>query len=144
MDILEIFSPDPFLGIKQTDDSVTKLPGCSYSERMFRLKCVIIANHTRNDSNLFRYTFPFLAWSLLLLSFPASILPLRLFSSTSLTMGEKSKNLEVFSPLYFPSQAIISSYLQKEFDPVSELRDCLLYTSPSPRDVEESRMPSSA
>jgi len=23
-------------------------------------------------------------------------------------------------------------------------RDCLLYTSPSPRDVEESRMPSSA
>ena len=26
----------------------------------------------------------------------------------------------------------------------AELRDCLLYTSPSPRDVEESRMPSSA
>ena len=25
-----------------------------------------------------------------------------------------------------------------------EVRDCLLYTSPSPRDVEESRMPSSA
>ena len=25
-----------------------------------------------------------------------------------------------------------------------DLRDCLLYTSPSPRDVEESRMPSSA
>ena len=24
------------------------------------------------------------------------------------------------------------------------VRDCLLYTSPSPRDVEESRMPSSA
>ena len=27
---------------------------------------------------------------------------------------------------------------------VSEIEDCLLYTSPSPRDVEESRMPSSA
>ena len=27
---------------------------------------------------------------------------------------------------------------------VSECRNCLLYTSPSPRDVEESRMPSSA
>ena len=26
----------------------------------------------------------------------------------------------------------------------SEVKDCLLYTSPSPRDVEESRMPSSA
>ena len=38
-------------------------------------------------------------------------------------MGEKSKNLEVFNPIYFPSQAIISSYLQKEFDPVSELRE---------------------
>ena len=25
-----------------------------------------------------------------------------------------------------------------------EYKDCLLYTSPSPRDVEESRMPSSA
>ena len=38
-------------------------------------------------------------------------------------MGKKSKNLEVFNPIYFPSQAIISSYLQKEFDPVSELRE---------------------
>ena len=27
---------------------------------------------------------------------------------------------------------------------VMEAMDCLLYTSPSPRDVEESRMPSSA
>ena len=29
-------------------------------------------------------------------------------------------------------------------DHLKMLRDCLLYTSPSPRDVEESRMPSSA
>ena len=29
-------------------------------------------------------------------------------------------------------------------DYVNEHRSCLLYTSPSPRDVEESRMPSSA
>ena len=27
---------------------------------------------------------------------------------------------------------------------IEEVRSCLLYTSPSPRDVEESRMPSSA
>ena len=27
---------------------------------------------------------------------------------------------------------------------ISQLKNCLLYTSPSPRDVEESRMPSSA
>ena len=29
-------------------------------------------------------------------------------------------------------------------DVLSNLQSCLLYTSPSPRDVEESRMPSSA
>ena len=29
-------------------------------------------------------------------------------------------------------------------DEVEQREDCLLYTSPSPRDVEESRMPSSA
>ena len=27
---------------------------------------------------------------------------------------------------------------------IAQINDCLLYTSPSPRDVEESRMPSSA
>ena len=27
---------------------------------------------------------------------------------------------------------------------LAQVKDCLLYTSPSPRDVEESRMPSSA
>ena len=32
-------------------------------------------------------------------------------------------------------------FCEKIFGPV---KDCLLYTSPSPRDVEESRMPSSA
>ena len=31
-----------------------------------------------------------------------------------------------------------------EEQPVDKFGDCLLYTSPSPRDVEESRMPSSA
>ena len=31
-----------------------------------------------------------------------------------------------------------------EDDDLTELLGCLLYTSPSPRDVEESRMPSSA
>ena len=37
--------------------------------------------------------------------------------------------------------------VEKILDPISEVtadRACLLYTSPSPRDVEESRMPSSA
>ena len=33
---------------------------------------------------------------------------------------------------------------QQEKDYYDALKSCLLYTSPSPRDVEESRMPSSA
>ena len=38
-----------------------------------------------------------------------------------------------------------SNEIKKEIrDSANEVKDCLLYTSPSPRDVEESRMPSSA
>ena len=36
------------------------------------------------------------------------------------------------------------SYATNNYDTVTVLYICLLYTSPSPRDVEESRMPSSA
>ena len=122
MDVLEVFLPDSLICIQPAGCyDIPKLPECSYSERMFRLKCMLTLNNTCNGSTFFRY-FPFLAWSLPLL-LPTTIFPPRLFSSTSLTMGEKSKNLEVFNPIYFPSQAIISSYLQKEFDPVSELRE---------------------
>ena len=35
-------------------------------------------------------------------------------------------------------------YVGNGYRQMSESMDCLLYTSPSPRDVEESRMPSSA
>ena len=47
------------------------------------------------------------------------------------------------------SGAITLAQVQSEFggsNPISmsEYYRCLLYTSPSPRDVEESRMPSSA
>ena len=40
--------------------------------------------------------------------------------------------------------ALDESLLQDEVVTVETVTDCLLYTSPSPRDVEESRMPSSA
>ena len=39
------------------------------------------------------------------------------------------------------------TYMEDTFDFIKAIKwhwDCLLYTSPSPRDVEESRMPSSA
>ena len=38
----------------------------------------------------------------------------------------------------------VNSPLREEIFPKNILMICLLYTSPSPRDVEESRMPSSA
>ena len=59
------------------------------------------------------------------------------------------KNLVlVFVPFFLLS---CSSNIKKELGQVDELvfeltalEDCLLYTSPSPRDAHESRMPSSA
>ena len=50
-------------------------------------------------------------------------------------------------PAVYETKRAVNEYLQFHFgDPndVLPYRDCLLYTSPSPRDVEESRMPSSA
>ena len=55
---------------------------------------------------------------------------------------EKPKNfisdLAVVGIYYFKDISLIRDELH------THLQDCLLYTSPSPRDVEESRMPSSA
>ena len=57
------------------------------------------------------------------------------------------------SEVKFPLQSNVLSEVQKAAAVIGapdmvleddELRVCLLYTSPSPRDVEESRMPSSA
>ena len=50
-------------------------------------------------------------------------------------------------PEYRPSKAPLGledSYLEKTMKDLRLFYTCLLYTSPSPRDVEESRMPSSA
>ena len=38
----------------------------------------------------------------------------------------------------------INPFCEIAVEEAVRLKDCLLYTSPSPRDVEESRMPSSA
>ena len=47
----------------------------------------------------------------------------------------------------YPFFNVLESLLKNEYDVgevVRVVKNCLLYTSPSPRDVEESRMPSSA
>ena len=55
----------------------------------------------------------------------------------------RTKSYNAFSSIDYPETAILRGrqlvyYIQEHVD------GCLLYTSPSPRDVEESRMPSSA
>ena len=45
----------------------------------------------------------------------------------------------------FPSyEKALEWYNSEEYKPVRQIRFCLLYTSPSPRDKRQSRMPSSA
>ena len=47
---------------------------------------------------------------------------------------------------YYGTYVDTDNQARNEFEMIRRYRDmaCLLYTSPSPRDVEESRMPSSA
>ena len=63
-----------------------------------------------------------------------------LLSIKGLQIGENEQNdtIEVISPgdYYFRNG--------KHFFMYEEVMDCLLYTSPSPRDISGSRMPSSA
>eukprot|EP00827_Trimyema_finlayi_P003934 TRINITY_DN380_c0_g1_i1.p1 TRINITY_DN380_c0_g1~~TRINITY_DN380_c0_g1_i1.p1 ORF type:complete len:132 (+),score=27.30 TRINITY_DN380_c0_g1_i1:480-875(+) len=54
----------------------------------------------------------------------------------------KGYNFQTQETLQFISSSIIEAFFIAF--KVLYLRGCLLYTSPSPRDVEESRMPSSA
>ena len=54
------------------------------------------------------------------------------------------KFLVSFLPEGMSGITMRQGYLQPEKERAVRLRTCLLYTSPSPRDVEESRMPSSA
>ena len=59
-------------------------------------------------------------------------------------------NVEVYlnNPVGIGEHSNIVEAIEQELDMIAKYQDqidiCLLYTSPSPRDVEESRMPSSA
>ena len=59
-------------------------------------------------------------------------------NGTALIEVEKRSNLSEFSYMAFPRVPDARTFVNRGFN------TCLLYTSPSPRDVEESRMPSSA
>ena len=61
---------------------------------------------------------------------------------------EDFRNLEVYDDLFRGKEKLQLSQGQLIEEVIMEaekgIKGCLLYTSPSPRDVEESRMPSSA
>ena len=55
------------------------------------------------------------------------------------------KNIKKDTPLFlYVAFNAPHTPIQAEIEDIELFKDCLLYTSPSPRDVEESRMPSSA
>ena len=52
--------------------------------------------------------------------------------------------IATLADFYGVSTDYLMGLTENKNHPNTELQSCLLYTSPSPRDVEESRMPSSA
>ena len=61
-----------------------------------------------------------------------------------LTQGSVPKVLLHFAVPFLLANVLQALYGGADLFVVGQYDDCLLYTSPSPRDVEESRMPSSA
>ena len=58
--------------------------------------------------------------------------------------GKDGKGAEFTDPMTGETIDLSKAATSSETSSLKHLNDCLLYTSPSPRDVEESRMPSSA
>ena len=73
------------------------------------------------------------------------ITPDQKFNSSAFTVKELG-NYVADNPGWHISRSFIREHLLPENNNVINLRDknCLLYTSPSPRDRQKSRMPSSA
>ena len=66
------------------------------------------------------------------------------FKFQFMTNEDKAYHVEILEKL-IDKQRVMYTRLCLSDDPdAKKMKHCLLYTSPSPRDVEESRMPSSA
>ena len=63
-------------------------------------------------------------------------------NTTDMAMEETLISPRFYTTNYKELDKIDVSSIRDEWDPL--IKDCLLYTSPSPRDVKRSRMPSSA
>ena len=80
-------------------------------------------------------------WTLLFLGGVVMITPIVFMASTSFKTGQ-----EVFELSVIPDRPTLENYMfiLQESKFLRWMLNCLLYTSPSPRDTERSRMPSSA
>ena len=56
---------------------------------------------------------------------------------------QEKYNIAIIGATGIVGESLLSILNDRSF-PINNIHACLLYTSPSPRDVEESRMPSSA
>ena len=82
----------------------------------------------------------------------AGLISTALLLSTALASPALAETLPEISPRQIASdveviqnpQTGVQEFIAPSFDPFEEDRTCLLYTSPSPRDKRQSRMPSSA
>ena len=63
---------------------------------------------------------------------------------TEVLSEEEQNSLEVGEQLVAEHEGLLAGKYKSAEDLEAAYLSCLLYTSPSPRDVEESRMPSSA
>ena len=62
-----------------------------------------------------------------------------------MTVGEKIKKIRTFRGMTQKELGLAIGFEEKGADNrIAQYETCLLYTSPSPRDAHESRMPSSA
>ena len=73
---------------------------------------------------------------------PIGGLPTMEIVSKGVTMVPENRRL--FARMTVRENLDLGAYLRKDRPKVKEDLDCLLYTSPSPRDRQKSRMPSSA
>ena len=72
------------------------------------------------------------------------VLIIFLFSIISFVKAEETETLEVIKTLQKDLKTLERAVYSQSSDIITSSKTCLLYTSPSPRDISGSRMPSSA
>ena len=70
----------------------------------------------------------------------------KLKSGAQITIDDLNLDKQLLDRInkFAPIKYILKNKINKDHEIIELLEDCLLYTSPSPRDLSTSRMPSSA